>query len=187
MFSTPTTTRCSSRAAVVVGGWRAPISPPDAVIEIIRTRFTLDESSGQIYRDGKPVGYKTTAGYIRFAICRRRYFAHRVVWFMTHGEWPSHEVDHINGIRTDNRPENLRNVTRLMNSQNVGAAHVTNSTTGLLGTHYHASNGKNFRAQIWVNGKNRHIGYFETAMQAHQAYLEAKAALHPGFVPERFV
>jgi hypothetical protein len=45
--------------------------------------------------------------------------AHRLVWFVVHGKFPDGDIDHINGNRSDNRIENLRDVTRRANLQNV--------------------------------------------------------------------
>lgn len=188
MFSTPAPTRCSSRAAVVVGGWRAPIRLPDsAALQLIRSTLVLDPVSGDVLREGCRVGYKSESGYLKFQIGGRRYLVHRVVWLLFHGDWPCFDIDHINGDRSDNRPVNLRDVPRAVNCQNKCRALVSNKTTGLLGANYHASNGKRFRAQIWFAGKNHHVGYFDTAEEAHEAYVKAKAEFHPGFVPERFI
>lgn len=148
--------------------------------------FTCDQRTGQLYRRGKKVGHMTKHGYLVVKFLGRTVFAHRIVWTITRREWPHLDIDHINGLRSDNRPENLRQVTRSMNCQNKGAALPTNSTTGLLGVNHHASNGKGFRAQIWFGGKNHHLGYYQTPEQAHAAYLTAKAEFHPGFVASRF-
>lgn len=154
--------------------------------DLLAHEFTLDVSTGQLFRLGRKVGYLSRYGYILVTVKGRSLFAHRVVWALMNGEWPQLDIDHINGVRTDNRPANLRQVTRSVNCQNKAKALASNASTGLLGANYHKSNGKRFRAQIWINGKNRHIGYFATPEEAHAAYLTAKAKLHEGFVPERF-
>lgn len=155
-------------------------------MKMLKEQFVVDHATGRLKRCGRNVGYLTTAGYVAVRFGCQRLMAHRVVWALVTGEWPHLDIDHINGVRTDNRPINLRHVTRAVNCQNKGGALATNGTTGLLGVNYHASNGKRFRAQIWLDGKNRHIGYFATPAEAHAAYIDAKAKLHEGFVPERF-
>jgi hypothetical protein len=63
-----------------------------------------------------------------------------------------------------------------MNQQNRKTA-TTGSKTGLLGV----SEGKNrFQARIHVNGKQKTIGWFKTAQQAHEAYINEKRKVHPG-------
>ena len=124
---------------------------------------------------GCVAGYIESNGYRRIAIDRRRYLAGRLVWLNVAGEWPVGQIDHKNGIRDDNRFDNLRDVTCSKNSQNLRQAH-SDSKTGLLGVHQHR--GK-FRADIQVDGKKRHLGYFATAEAAHAIYVEAKRRLHP--------
>ena len=94
-----------------------------------------------------------------------------------HGEWPADEVDHINGDSTDNRLCNLRSVSREVNQENIRRA-KRNSKTGLLGV-MHTRGGK-YRSAIRVRGVFHHLGHFDTAEQAHAAYVEAKRRLHEG-------
>jgi hypothetical protein len=74
-------------------------------------------------------------------------------------------IDHINGVKTDNRVDNLRIVTQQKNCEN-------RRSKG-----YHKI-GKKWRAQIKVNKKKHHLGYFDTEQEAHAAYLDAKAIHH---------
>jgi hypothetical protein len=106
----------------------------------------------------------------------KRILEHRLIWFMEYGEWPENEIDHINGIKHDNRLENLRLATRKQNSQNYHRANK-NGATGLLGVSYKAKKGK-YTAQITINRKAIHLGTFTTAEQAHEAYLAAKRKFH---------
>lgn len=98
--------------------------------------------------------------------------AHRVVWFLAHGEWPS-VIDHIDGDGFNNRLDNLRNVTQQVNMHNQSRR----------GYHYSARAGK-YIARITLGGKQIHVGTFGTAEEAHAAYLEAKKIHHPT-APER--
>jgi hypothetical protein len=107
------------------------------------------------------------------------YRANRLAWFYVHGEWPEHTVDHINGVKSDDRFTNLRDVTHQKNVQNERRAR-SNTKTGLLGVTRHKRAGGQWRADIGVNGKNVYLGLFPTPEQAHAAYLEAKRKLHEG-------
>lgn len=119
-----------------------------------------------------------SSGYKAVNLFGRRFLAHRMAWAIHFGEWPSHPVDHINGDRSDNRIANLRRATNATNAQNQ-RVHHTRSKTGVMGVH--VDKGR-YRAQITVNRSTVHIGTFNTAEEAHAAYLEAKRKYHPGCV-----
>ncbi len=127
-------------------------------------------------RAGDIAGSKFTGGYLRVGILGKYYLLHRLAWLHVHGEWPKYGIDHINGDPSDNRIDNLRDVTQAINQQNQRKAQ-TGSATKVLGV-YH-SRGR-YLASILVSGKTAHLGRFDTAELAHQVYLEAKRKLHPG-------
>jgi hypothetical protein len=125
-----------------------------------------------------PAGRKAggmSNGYIVIRLDGVLYRAHRLAWLYVHGVWPEHDIDHINGRRSDNRLVNLRPATRAENLQNLRIARAYGSS-GLLGAH--RWKGK-WRAAIAANGIQHHLGTFETPQEAHEAYLRAKAQLHP--------
>lgn len=117
-------------------------------------------------------------GYLSTRVDRRLYPVHRLAWLITHGVWPENQVDHINGIKDDNRLENLREATHATNQQNLRVAHA-NNLQGVLGVSFEKTT-KKFTSRITISGKAKHLGYFQTAEEAHQAYLVAKRQLHPG-------
>lgn len=118
-------------------------------------------------------------GYLRIRVGSRKYYSHRVAWFYMTGAWPDGEIDHINGDKADNRWSNLRVVDRCTNMQNQWRAHKRNKSTGLLGAY--VVNGQ-FIASITANGKQRYLGTFQSAQEAHMAYLQAKQKLHRGAI-----
>lgn len=117
-------------------------------------------------------------GYIKITINKKTNYAHRLAWLYVHGEMPSKQIDHINGIRTDNRVANIRLVTSSENSQNQHKANSRNKSSGILGVRW-AAHANKWSAQIQVNGKSKHIGYFKNKDDAYQAYLSFKKILHP--------
>jgi len=127
---------------------------------------------------GDVAGCKIKDGYISIQINNKKYKAHRLAWLYVYGEMPKLCIDHINGIRHDNRIENLRDVSRKINSQNIKKI-PRNNTSGLLGAYWHKNRNK-WVSQIAINGKDKHLGLFETPQLAHEAYLKAKREFHEG-------
>ncbi len=137
--------------------------------------FTHKLSRGGRVKAGGIAGYVRTDGYIYIRVDRIQYLAHRLVWLYVEGCWPTDLVDHRDGSKINNRRENLREATPSQNSQNVGKA-SSNSTTGFLGVS--KIPGERFRAVIKTDRKQKSLGCFKTAEEAHSAYLKAKSELH---------
>jgi hypothetical protein len=95
---------------------------------------------------------------------------------MHYGVWPTGEIDHLDGDPSNNRIENLRDSTHLVNMQNRRRANI-GSKTGVLGVKPH---GKRFRATIETDRRGRHLGVFDTVEAAHAAYVAAKRIIHIG-------
>lgn len=80
------------------------------------------------------------------------------------------EIDHKNGNNLDNQKSNLRPGTRSQNNMNSRSRE--NSTSKYKGVSW-ASHAKKWRAQLQINKKHCHLGYFETEKDAAIAYNEA--------------
>lgn len=161
-------------------GMKAILSADEA-----REIFVCDESTGLLYwredrfkgpRAGAKAGGKSTSGYLTITLRERQYQAHRVVWLMKYGRWPSGQIDHINGVKDDNRIENLRDVDASTNAENQRKANPRNKT-GLLGVV--AARGK-FKAILHSRGRCFYLGAFKTPEEAHNVYLDAKRQIHKG-------
>lgn len=127
---------------------------------------------------GALAGGPEKRGYIQIGIDGRRYRAHRLAFLWMLGAWPVHEVDHVNGVKSDNRWLNLRDVSHQVNSQNLRAAHKKKS--GLpIGTYFDPERSL-WGAQIRAGQRRVHLGRFETSDLAAAAYLRAKRELHEG-------
>jgi len=108
-------------------------------------------------------------GYWMVKIAGRNYPSARLAWFYMTGKWPPHQVDHENLTRNDDRWSNLRLATQSQNGANKTLG-KTNST-GIKGVRLYRT-GK-FSAQIQVEKKNIHLGYFDTKERAGAAYETA--------------
>ena len=127
---------------------------------------------------GKVVGALTKKdGYLRCGVLGETWLVHRLVWIY-HNGYLDENLDHINGIRSDNRIENLRKAKYRENSFNRGAQ--KNNTVGYKGVSIHKQTGK-YRAKIWADKKQHHLGLFLTAELAHEAYCKAATILHKEF------
>ena len=155
--------------------------------ELARKFYDYNPETGELRWRIKPcqrmnagdlAGCINSDGYLQVAFKATRYAAHRVIWMHVHGQWPDGMIDHINGIRTDNRIANLRDVSAAMNQHNRKFL-AKNNTSGFTGVR-RLQNA--WRSGIWHGGKSRFLGYFSTPEEAHSAYLEAKRKLHEGCV-----
>lgn len=128
-------------------------------------------------RIGTVAGSLNSQGYLHTRVDGKRFLNHRLAWLFVHGTWPSGDIDHINGCRSDNRIANLRDVQRSINAQNLRTAQSNNKSTGLLGAY---KQGRRWCSIIMIDGKQRYLGTFDTPEEAHTAYLETKRKFHPG-------
>ena len=150
--------------------------------EFLRETFSYDKETGVLIRKkggmgvpkssiGKEVGFiHKQHGYRIVKIKQVQYLASRIIWCLVTGEDPGQfDVDHKDGNQSNNKWSNLRLLTRSQNCYN--RPENTNNKSGLKGVHKDQrtpNHKKHWRAII--NGK--HIGWFYTPEEAHQAYLE---------------
>lgn len=150
----------------------------DSSIERIRSLFDYDPLTGDLIRiasvgGGTRVGDRAaclnTDGYVVVNIDKRQYRAHRIAWLLTYGAWPRSEIDHINGVKSDNRISNLRLASP---SQNQANRKKKQNKAGHRGIHWNARD-KRWNAKITVDGKQIHLGMFTTPDAAAEAYRTA--------------
>lgn len=145
--------------------------------------FTWKVVGGRNIFEGKKAGRINQDGYIEIKVAGKIYKAHRLAWLWLNGDIPP-IIDHINRDRADNRPCNLRPATRSQNRTNSILFH--NNATGFMGvTKRHDCN--RFNAKIRADGKNKHLGNFLSAEEAHAAYVREAIRLHGEFVTEAHV
>lgn len=157
----------------------------------VRELFDYDPETGALthahskknnaVKAGADAGAVDSDGYWRTSIDGVSFRVHRLVWLHFHGSEPSGQIDHINGVRTDNRICNLRDVLPAVNSQNIRHAPAGKRSGLLLGVAATKRSARPYRSQIRINGRLTFLGEFITQEEAHCAYMEAKRRAHPGF------
>jgi hypothetical protein len=144
--------------------------------------FTWRVISGRKYgraKPGKAILSASRGGYVQIKIDFHNYSGQRLAFLYATGRWPLGEIDHINGVRSDNRLSNLRDVSHKINCQNRRKADKRNRF-GLLGVSMGKSGRFEANLTLGIKGMRSYIGRFDTAEEAHAAYLERKRKYHPG-------
>ncbi len=139
--------------------------------EILKSKgYTYDPETGKIFGVyGKEIkaitqDYITIRGGNNF---KGKVLGHHFAWYMIYGHVDFDRLDHFNRIKTDNRISNLRILTHQQNLFNTNAK----------GYYWHKLTQK-WASQIMLNGKNKHLGLFNTEEEARQSYLESKKIYH---------
>lgn len=146
-------------------------------IKDLKKSFYYDPSTGVFTRIknvsqckiGDVAGSLMKIGYLRISFKNKSYLAHRLAWLYMTGKLPKNEIDHINGIKTDNRWCNLREATRSENSMNKPIQ--KNNTSNFPGVSFIKST-KKWRAYAKLNKKQIWLGSYETALKAYEVYKE---------------
>lgn len=119
---------------------------------------------------GTIAGSIDSYGYVRIMVRGRRVKAHRLAWLLMTGDWPPLEIDHINGLKSDNRWKNLRLATP--GQQKINRPARRDSKSGLKYVSWRAKDSK-WIARLRGNGRMKFIGAFEDQNSAHQAAIAA--------------
>ncbi len=122
----------------------------------------------QSTRAGDAAGWTNTHGYLCVSINNKEYRLHRIAWYLANGSFPSKTIDHINGIKTDNRLCNLRDVSQRVNNTNK-SFHRSGRLVGAWMAKDRTR--KVWRSAIGVSGKRKFLGGYETEREAHDAYM----------------
>lgn len=148
-------------------------------IKRVRELFDYNWKTGDLSwrTTGEPIRRLHPRGYYRVTFDGKQFLVHRLIWFYLHGRWPSDEIDHVNGIPTDNRLSNLREASHSQNMKNR-KKHNNQSRSPLKGVKKCRSR---WGAQIMVDGDKIHLGVFNTQEEAYEAYCNAAKIFHGEF------
>jgi hypothetical protein len=139
--------------------------------------YWISSNARNVKLNNNKAGSLRRDGYIGIFINSKYHFAHRIIWEMHNGRIPKGLViDHINGIRSDNRLENLRLCTESQNCFN--RPKQSNNKSGFKGVSWHKQKTK-WVAQIKIDKRNKFLGFFSNPLEAYKKYCEV-AKLHYG-------
>lgn len=120
-------------------------------------------------KNARSAGCVRHDGYVVVGSDKRLYLRHRLIWLYVNGSLPS-GIDHVNGVKGDDRIDNLRAATQAQNVTN--SRRPSTNKSGVKGVHWHPQS-KRWRVQIGYDKRKEHIGLYETIDEAAQAYAEA--------------
>lgn len=154
--------------------------------EMVKSSFNYDPFTGEFHRTvirdrwgnqtsvWRKVGTPREDGYFEVMAFGMTFKLHRLAFLYMIGVHPSGEVDHVNGVRSDNRWSNLRVVDKSSNMKNRGTNH--NNTSGVSGVTWF-SDCERWRARININGERVSLGLFKTFDEAVAARRGAEQIL----------
>lgn len=146
--------------------------------------FTWKVRRTPLTKIGSCAGSLDKDGYRCISVDERTYKAHRLAWLVVYSIWPRDQIDHINGVKDDNRIDNLREATNAENKRN--SERYTNSTSGYKGVSYHKDR-KKFQAYCQSScGIQRYLGLFSTDVEAARAYDDFARVEHGEFARLNF-
>jgi hypothetical protein len=131
---------------------------------------------------GQEVGCLSTGGYLKVGLAGRLYSVHRIIYYLVKGFYPTLQIDHINGNRSDNHPDNLREVSHAENHRSFRTK-SKGASSKFRGVCWDKVKNK-WVSSIGSSGSAVYLGYFENEFEAAMAYNIK--ALELGFNKEAF-
>lgn len=174
-------------------------------IKYIQEALTYDPKSGELFwsKDRPEAHWKQRGYYLRYLreqagkkvtstinangyktlwLNNTMQYEHRIAFVLMTGQLPIGDVDHRNQNKLDNSWDNLRDVPHAINGRNIKK--LSSNTSGYTGVTFFSRTGK-WRAYVTVNGKQQHLGYFDSPDQAYQKRLDFIKTNHQlGYTPQ---
>ena len=137
-----------------------------------------------VVKEGQIAGSFNRKGYLEVGIEGHVYYGHMLSFVINHGRWPESRLDHRDQNPSNNRIDNLREVSALENSQNSDKPfNVPNRTSKYRGVYWDKSTGF-WKAKIIADKKIIYLGNFRSEEEASKVYVEAKSRLHVSRFPD---
>lgn len=144
--------------------------------------WTWLKPSGKRAKIGVRAGKPHKSGYWIITIDNRGYISSVLAFFYMTGRWPIRQIDHKNGVRDDDRWENLREATQQQNNYNQKIR--KDNTSGCKGVCWRPKRNKWF-SFIFEEGKQKGLGCYDTFEEAKKVRLEAeKKSVHSNYFRE---
>ena len=129
---------------------------------------------GSYKKVGDTVGGYHREGYLHFQFNGKMLIVHRIIWLFVYKKLPKQGIDHINGIKDDNKISNLRDVSQGANSRNQAKRKCYMDTP--IGVTYMKRSGK-FSARVVSKGVSYYLGEFKTVEEADNACKQKRKQL----------
>jgi hypothetical protein len=149
------------------------MKPNKITLEQSLLKKIFEYKDGDLIRKDKVAGCLHKAGYRQIKVNNVIYPAHRLVWVYHNGSIDENmQIDHINGIKDDNKIENLRLVTAQQNCFNRSRLNAKGYTWN--------KDVKKWQSSIYLNGKMKYLGLFSNEQDARNSYLDNCKVHHQG-------
>ena len=152
--------------------------------EYLKSLISYNKNTGEFKWKAKnkikagKTGWKDKDGYLHIRIDYKLYRAHRLAWLYVYGVFPDEAIDHIDRNPSNNKIENLRLCNKRQNA--INSKMRSDNTSGYRGVRRRPGM-KKWQARAYFEGKEVHLGYFDTAEEASEVYKKKVIELNGGY------